>query len=312
MVANKIIFAITRYLIRTWPVLPLLLSALMGASSAHAMRAIFFQPQLKDMSVPVTNWPQIFKAARAQGFDTLVIQWSEYGTIFNQDKEQSWLKARVDDAITAQLNIVMGLYADPDMFAQVDSPNELMQEYLLTYLNKNRRLAAYWQSNIEASAIKGWYLPLEIDDRRWRDMKARSILAQYLAREVKNISDIQALPVYISSFFRANTSPEGYLQILSDLHRESSINIWVQDGKGTSPLTANETQLYIQPFENCKQQNIAGVVYEVFRQTGTDAAFKADPLPLKQRSEALMQTAPCGLDTLFFSLRYVVDFYSTK
>lgn len=286
----------------------LLMVITLWVPSAQAMRAIFFQPQLIDMSVPERSWATIFSTTRSLGFDTLVFQWSEYGTTFSQGHEQSWLAARVNDASNAGLKIVMGLYADPDMFAQADAPNELMQDYLLSYLNKNRRLAEHWLGILPNGTLKGWYLPLEIDDRRWRDTKALEILTSYLSREVKNLSDIHDLPVYLSTFFRANMSPRVYRDMLDDLQRRSDIRIWVQDGRGTSSLTNNETQLYLHTLENCQQPAVAGVVYEIFRQSGPDQAFKAERLPAAQRKTALRQTAPCGLDTVMFSLRYVVRF----
>ena len=202
----------------------------------------------------------------------------------------------------------MGLYADPDMFAQMDSPNDLLEGYLLPYLEKNRRLARRWASLLPPNQLVGWYLPLEIDDRRWRDPKALEILTHYLAREVRQLSVVKDQPVYVSTFFRANMSPVGYRAMLTDLQRATGIRVWVQDGRGTAPLSTNEINLYLRTLTDCKQPAVSGLVYEVFKQTGPDQAFKAEALPLTLRRAALRQTAPCGLETVFFSLRYVVEF----
>lgn len=276
--------------------------------SVVAMRAVFFQPQISDMKIQEDQWPRIFAAARAQGFDTLIIQWSEYGSVFSQGNEQTWLASRVQDVLNADLKIVLGLYADPDMFAHADSPDELMRDYLLSYLKSNRRLAEYWTKHVAKDALVGWYLPLEIDDRRWRDPKAQDILAEYLSREFKSLHAVKDIPVYVSSFFRANMSPTGYKEMIGRLNRDSGVRIWVQDGRGTSPLTSNEIGLYLKTLADCRQPVVSGVVYELFQQTGPDTSFKAQALPLPQRESALKQTAPCGLDTVVFSLRYVVDF----
>jgi len=289
-------------------VLVLLLTLALSASAAQAMRAVFFQPQLKDMEIPEQRWPQIFASARALGMDTLVIQWSAYGSVLTGAREEAWLTQRVEEAASAQLKIVMGLYADPDMFAQLDSSNDLLEGYLLPYLEKNRRLAQRWSALLPPDQLVGWYLPLEIDDRRWRDPKALEILTHYLTREVRQLSVVKEQPVYVSTFFRANMSPGGYREMLTDLHRKTGIQVWVQDGRGTAPLSTNEINLYLRTLTDCKQPAVSGVVYEVFKQTGPDQAFKAEALPLAQRKLALKQTAPCGLGTVFFSLRYLVEF----
>ena len=296
------------FFIQPVAVLVLLLTLTLSASAAHAMRAVFFQPQLKDMEIPEQRWPQIFASARALGMDTLVIQWSEYGTAFTGTREDAWLTQRVQEAAGAQLKIVMGLYADPDMFAQLDSSNDLLEGYLLPYLEKNRRLAQRWSALLLPDQLVGWYLPLEIDDRRWRDPKALEILTHYLAREVRQLSVVKDQPVYVSTFFRANISPVRYREMLTDLQRATGIRSWVQDGRGTAPLSSNEINLYLRTLTDCKQPAVAGVVYEVFKQIGPDQAFKAEALPPAQRKLALKQTAPCGLETVYFSLRYLVNF----
>ena len=300
---------VNRCVIQPVAVLVLLLTMASSASAAHAMRAVFFQPQLKDMEIPEQRWPQIFASARALGMDTLVIQWSAYGAVFTGAREEAWLTQRVQEASQAQLKIVMGLYADPDMFAQLDSPNDLLEGYLLSYLEKNRRLARRWSALLPPDQLVGWYLPLEIDDRRWRDSKALEILTHYLGREVRQLSVVKDQPVYVSTFFRANMSPVGYRAMLTDLQRATGIRVWAQDGRGTAPLSTNEINLYLRTLTDCKQPAVSGVVYEVFKQTtGPDQAFKAEALPLTLRRAELRQTAPCGLETVFFSLRYVVEF----
>lgn len=52
----------------------------------------------------------------------------------------------------------------------------------------------------------------------------------------------------------------------------------------------------------------AGIVYEIFRQVGSDRQFKAEPLPASQLATALLQRAPCRGDSIFFSLRYLINF----
>ena len=43
---------------------------------SFASRAIFFQPQERDLEIPPANWPVIFNGVRERGIDTLIIQWN--------------------------------------------------------------------------------------------------------------------------------------------------------------------------------------------------------------------------------------------
>ena len=88
--------------------------------------------------------------------------------------------------------------------------------------------------------------------------------------------------------------------------RDSGVRAWVQDGAGTGRLSRGESAVYLAAALSCDQRAAAGVVYEVFRQTGGDAAFKAEPLDGRQADAALLQRAPCG-DTAFFELRYLPE-----
>ncbi|MGQ7115682.1 DUF4434 domain-containing protein, partial [Escherichia sp. TWPC-MK] len=53
------------------------------------------------------------------------------------------------------------------------------------------------------------------------------------------ISDVSAKPVYISSFFAGNMSPDGYRQLLEHV-KATGVNVWVQDGSGVDKLTAEQ------------------------------------------------------------------------
>lgn len=273
-------------------------------SSVSAFQAIFYQPLTADRDVDPSVWLQAFQAARGNGFEAVVFQWTEHGNAFEEPVAKQWLQARMSDAIKADLKIVVGLYADADMFSAVKVPNDLLEPYFLKVTEKNRVLAAFWQDHIPEQALIGWYLPFEVDDRRWRARADMAALSSALKRDVQALNMISDLPVYISSFFRGNATPAAYEDMLSTIRDQSGVRFWVQDGSGNRVLSADERQLYLLPLHQCDQSPVDGIVYEIFREVGTPQHFEANSLAKKQMRVAIKQRAPCGGDSVFFSLRY--------
>ena len=276
--------------------------------TAHAMTGMIYQPQQRDMKLPDAFWSATFSDLRKRGFDTLIVQWTQYGEIFSKNKEKEWLKRRLQDAVMADLKLVIGLYADPDVFSSLEMPTNLLEPYFLKNTEKNLTLAREFSILLPKDSIAGWYLTLEVDDRRWRAQSDQLVLAKQLARDVTQLKTQNDLPVYISTFFKGNSEPKQFKEMLSELKKTSDLRIWVQDGVGTKKLLPAETALYITTLTQCKDTPVAGVVFEIFNQVGADSNFKAEPLSAGQLKKALLQRAPCGGDSIFFSLRYLYPF----
>ncbi len=273
---------------------------------AYGLTGVIYQPQLRDMTVSDSFWPRSFKSLRQQGFDTLVLQWTRHGDSFSAGAPRDWLDRRVQEALEANLNIVIGLYADPEVFPALEVTSDLLEPYFLRSTEANIQLARTWISNIPKDRLSGWYLPLEIDDRRWRSAKDASTLGRFLIRDVRELHRLIDKPVYISAFFKGNSSPEQFKALLTSINKATGLKIWVQDGRGTGVLLPPETSLYLAPLLTCRDSPVSGVVYEIFRQTGPDHAFKAEPLSARSMASALRQRSPCGGDTVFFSFRYLM------
>jgi hypothetical protein len=271
---------------------------------AHALTAMFYQPQTKDMVIEQTVWQQAFRAVRDAGMDTVVFQWTGYGDAFDSPAAQQWLKARMMDVIEADLKLVVGLYADPAMFSAVDVPSDLLEPYFLSITARNRLLAAHWQAQLPSDSIRGWYLPMEVDDRRWRAKEDLAALNAGLRRDVTALKLLGDRPVYASSFFRGHTTPAAYEQMLTTVRDNAGVALWVQDGRSNSILSDQERALYLSPFKRCDARPIAGLVFEIFQETGTAQTFEARPLTASHLKTALKQRAPCAGDSVFFSLRY--------
>lgn len=275
---------------------------------ANALMGMIYQPQQRDMKLFDTFWRSAFGELRKRGFDTLIIQWSQHGDAFSKGIEQQWLRARLQDAISADLKLVIGLYADPDSFSSLDMPADLLEPYFLKNTEKNIRLAQYWSVILPKQSIVGWYLPTEIDDRRWRAKEDQQVLSTQIRRDVSALNRVNGLPVYITSFFKGHSEASEYKAMLEHIRRASGVKIWVQDGVGGKALLPAETALYLNGLAQCDNTPIEGLVYEIFRQTGSDSNFKAEPVSPYSLAKILSQRAPCDGDTTFFSMRYLINF----
>lgn len=268
---------------------------------AQAMTGVIYQPQLRDMAVPAERWPAIFAAVREQGIDTLVVQWGHYGEAFSDKASFAWLVLRVQEARAAGLKIVAGLSADPAFFERQDQPNNVLGGYLRRLADEDRTLAQRWIATLGKDAIDGWYLPIEIDDKRWRDSDAADVLALHLAREVGLLRTLGERPVYVTSFFVGNMAPDRYADLLARLGA-TGVRPWVQDGAGVGRLSDEERALYLDAVARRGAAN--GSVFEVFRSTGDSTSFRAVPLPASETAAILARRVE-GKDNIFFSLRYL-------
>lgn len=277
---------------------------LLATLPAAAMTAVFYQPQLRDREVAQAQWPSVFAKVHARGFDTLVVQWTRYGDAFGDPAGHAWLLQRVREAQAAGLHVVLGLDSDPEFFQRQDASLVALDDYLRTLSRRNAEVARQWTDDLGSGAIEAWYLPIEIDDRRWRDPAARKQLLDYLSTERRQLDKIAQLPIYVTSFFAGNMTPSRYGEMLADVQR-SGVRVWVQDGAGTGRLSEGERELYLGAASHCEAVHAHGIVYEVFHQVGSDEAFTASALPVDEADSALAQRAPCGGDSLFFELRYL-------
>lgn len=283
---------------------------LCGAFSltAHAMTGMIYQPQQRDMKLSDPFWPQVLSDLRKRGFDTLIVQWTQYGDMFSKGVEKKWLRDRLQDAVAADLKLVIGLYADPDSFSALEMPTDLLEAYFLKNTENNVDLVKEWISTLPEKSIVGWYLPMEIDDRRWRAKDDQLFLAEQLSRDVRVLKNLSHLPVYITSFFKGHSDVNGYKAMLDEIKKVSDVRLWIQDGVGAKTLMPAETALYLESLSVCHDTPIDGLVFEIFRQTGPDSNFKAEPLAANIKEKALLQRAPCDGDNVFFSLHYLINF----
>lgn len=271
---------------------------------ARASAAIIYQPQRADMLREEAGWPAVFADAHAQGFDTLVVQWVEYGDAFADPAGRDWLQRRLLEARGAGLKLVLGLGGDPAFFRRQQAPTVSLRGYLRSLAAHDLALARLWRARLGDDAIDGWYLPLEVDDARWRDADARALLVAHLRDETARLRALLPRPVHVTAFFAGNMAPQAYAGLVGDL-ATAGVRVWVQDGAGTGRLLPGERRLYLDAVQQCPDPAADGVVFELFRQTAHDRVFAAEPLSGRALAEALAQPAGCGGERVFFALRYL-------
>ncbi|UTH74155.1 DUF4434 domain-containing protein [Chromobacterium sp. IIBBL 290-4] len=285
---------------KTWIAILLLALAL----PAQAMRAVFYQPQLRDQAVAASEWPGIFNALRQQGFDAVVWQWTRHGAAFADGEERSWLLARMSEARAAGLAQIVGLAADPDFFQKQQAGKETLAPYLQALRRQDASQAAGLLHQLGVEAIQGWYLPAEADDRNWRETDRQALLTDYLRQTREDLSALLPRPVYISAFFNGNAAPDAFGRLLDGI-AASGVKVWLQDGAGASRLSAPERALYLDALAACGQPRVAGIVHELFLDQGHGEAFSPSRPPAAQAAASLA-AAPCpNLNQLWFSLRYL-------
>lgn len=277
----------------------LLLLLVLASPLANAMNAVFWQPQLRDASATQAQWASLMNKVHQQGFDTIVLQWTQYGTAFADVKERQQLQQRAADAKAAGLKVIVGLYADPDFFQRQKQTAAAQANYLSRLRVADIKQAKAWSAHID-----GWYISAEIDDLNWRTPEARAQLQQWLGTLHSQLIAVNNKPVYISSFFAGNMTPDSYSQMLAQIH-QLGIQVWVQDGRGVNVLSKQVRDLYLDVSAGCQHLTPAsGIVYEIF-QVIPGKTFSAAPLAAEELTSRLAQKSACGKSTVYFSLRYL-------
>lgn len=274
---------------------------LLASPLVNAMNGVIWQPQLRDNSVTSAQWMTLMQSLRQQGFDTLVLQWTAYGTAFNDVQETQRLQQRAAAAKEAGLKVIVGLHADPDFFHRQKQSAAALSHYLGRLRVADLQQAQSWKKNFQPD---GWYISAEIDDLNWRNPAARQQLIQWLSDTRQQFALLDDKPLYISSFFAGNMAPDSYSRMLAEIH-QAGMSVWVQDGYGVGKLTAPERQRYLDASAGCEGVTPAsGTVYEVFN-TLPGKTFSAQPLPAADMASQLTARSACGKDRLYFSLRYL-------
>lgn len=278
---------------------------LLSPVTLNAMEGVFWQPQNRDLNISDAKWQALMHDVRKTGFDTLIVQWTGYGDSFSTLEDRKKLQEKIYAAKQAGLNLILGLYMDPEFFERQKQPAAALQNYLdkLRVLDIKHLQLLQEELLIEPD---GWYLSAEIDDFQWREQSARSLMLKWLKDTRVQIEKHSEQPVYISSFFVGNMTPKAYAGLLRKI-QEEGLKVWVQDGSGVNKLTETQRSLYINNIFDCidKRNNAAdGIIYEVFM-ADVNKQFNALPKPIDELNKLLTNESFCTSKRALFSLRYL-------
>ena len=272
---------------------------------AFAMNGIFWQPQLRDNAVSEADWCSLMQKVRLRGFDTLVMQWTRYGDAFTTVSDRARLLQKAQAARAAGLKVVIGLNADPDFFSRQKQPLAALENYLRRLRERDLEQASTWANKL-AFKPDGWYISTEIDDHNWREQAAREQMFAWLGETRRQLDEVAPAPVYISSFFAGNMTPEAYRRQLAGM-RATGVRVFVQDGGGVQTLTDAQRELYLNASAGCATAAPAsGIVYEIFT-VNPGRVFSARPKTAAQINALLANRGACAKDRLYFSLRYLPE-----
>ena len=138
---------------------------LLAGPRSWAFTAMFYQPQEADRAIPSERWSELFASLREKGFDTLIIQWSQYGSFLNREQDKIWLREVITQSKQANLRLVLGLSSNPDAFNKIKKSKEELEVFFHKTLTNDRKIFSGLSNQESLPDFVGWYLPLEIDDR---------------------------------------------------------------------------------------------------------------------------------------------------
>lgn len=278
--------------------------AALWLSAASAADSVFYQPQVRDAVVTAEEWRQMFRSLHGQGTSTLVVQWTRYGDE-RFGGRGGWLDRVLQLAAGEGLGLELGLYADPAFFAWAQERGPALAARLRSHVRENLAVAAQWNELSTTGAVRGWYLPAELDDLNWQAEDKRGLLAEALQELRAGLGGGPA-KLSLSAFFGGYMAPPDYAAWLRDVVAGGWF-VWVQDGSGTGQLSAAQRRIYLDALFPCPGSEELGLIVESFRQmSSADKPFRARPATAAEL-ESIRQDyrRHCPARQAVFSLRYL-------
>jgi hypothetical protein len=217
----------------------------------RAQSVLFYQPLNIDASVQPAQWQTMLDDSREAGFDTLVVQWMQHDES-DFGGSDGWLVNLLRRAQADGFALVLGLYHDSAYYPRMMDGHAAPMEWY-QWLARSLDLQRWLRANTGLQP-KGWYLPMELDDRLFSDPASRDVLA----RQLKVFRGLLDAPLHVSAFSAGVLTPETYAAWLDSLPADQ---VWWQDGRGTGDLSADILEVYRGAL-SCR----IGIVAEAFRQ----------------------------------------------
>ncbi|KKL01957.1 DUF4434 domain-containing protein [Rheinheimera mesophila] len=265
----------------------------MGCPLHLSADPVFYQPLLRDQKLNTEQWRQILTRAQQQGMTALVLQWGQYGDVrfYTADGPSAALLHALEQL---QIPLWLGLYAAPDYFQQMEQPQPEKQQYFKQQLALSLQVRRYWLTVLKQQplVLKGWYLPMELNDT---DFTPLSYL-HWLKQELQSVSLLIDQPLAISLYFNGKLEPTSWLSAAQQL-KTDRMQIWVQDGAGAALVSETQRQQFLAMLP-CT----VPLIRELFRQNSApDGIFKGRTLTASERQAKQDTCHP----SVYFELRYM-------
>ena len=277
---------------------------------------IFFQPLYVDLELRAGQWDERIAALKQSGVDRFFLQWTVYGeadflNLYTADG-RPFLLTLANALERHGIELILGLVADPQWFAKVESlQGQALNNYLAALRLDTIRQAGNILSEYPDLEIAGWYLPEEIAGVHWREKDRLDILLnhfQQIAIQLRRFSPDPTL--YVSAFASEFGEPGNYIDVLTRLSEVLPIFILHQDGSGTRAISSTSSAYIIEELHRKLDNDRWGIIVELFRQQPTaDGTFLAVPT---ESDELIAQFAHHAeripdIHIAGFSLRYLLE-----
>ena len=231
------------------------------ADTPHLKKAIIYQPQAADFQKP--HWEQKFSLLAALGFDTVVLQWTQYGSYRFWQEHPKWLESFLSLADRYGMHIVVGLYADKDYFKRVKDTKKL-EYYLYLLAQKNIETAKTLYPQLsQYKAFWGWYIYDELHETLCLSPQNQRYLQTYLHHLDQSLDELSSQKrVFISAFF-AGKDQEKFITSLRRVIPEKW-TLLLQSGMGAGLTNLSLVQAYYRSFDKVYRRNWYPIV-ELFQ-----------------------------------------------
>lgn len=207
---------------------------------------VFYQPRPSDASLSESQWQQVWRQARSQGYDTVVIQWSHHGETDylgwpeadergKHTPGERWFREVLELAVAEELQLVVGLYTENGMSEILagDDPVYYLH-HLLSQSREQMKKAVAW--NLPVSE---WFIPLSLEDRHLR----QPVLLEEVAKQINSLKRLTALPVSLDVISSGLYTPGRFAEWLQVL-TAAGLRLWWRPSPDASlPSLVEDTYL---------------------------------------------------------------------
>jgi sugar phosphate isomerase/epimerase len=260
-------------------------------------------------------WEGQLAAMSAVGIDTLVVQYAASDDTYyfplalkeTEVREYDAVENVLDGARKHQIGVFLGLHMDHSFWSNSFD--------MSARVNRNKAtLSALYSRYKSHPALKGWYIPEEIDDLTVEKDYAESLL-EYFGDISSYARERTHLPVMISPFFGRDVDPVAYARWWDEVALPAmSIEVLaLQDGIGTHRTSLERARSVYEAL--CPVAKKHGVAFwannETFDQIHgwpvDDKAWAAVPADFSRFQRQIQATSPFVEKTITFEFTHYMN-----